>query len=994
MKLWSFLNTDIRELNLKRAEEVTKAGTDTAKVVLDLAKTVKEQGSKVELQTLKESFGQFDSLLDVLNSPLALIVKDAIPFAPLAVGILKLIAEMTTQAPTLEQCMMLVSQTAYLDSLRSLLKSQLPQLEQSPKPASAAIAQELKKLSDMNFDERDAKEALLNFPNSRLAQRFNAIFKDRLQETGFGAGVATVWCDRVAWNTNRFINQVIATAANPDNPLVELYRNGGRELLERYQSIETYLHQQIQPLPDEIIFREDSTAPDALLIKYRELYVPLKGQRLNCDGKQVEKAPLLPLDRWLVSTLNDPQKAKHLMFIQGEAGRGKSVFCRMVSAQVYQSLYPSYTPILIRLRGLRSLANRLQDTLESAAELQNCDFVTSDSGWLTDANTRFLFFLDGFDELLLEGRATGGLEEFLKQVEQFQQNSHHRFVITGRPLALMQVERLISQTRNIERIEIQPMDDELTRSWMNKWAKKISIPNAQLFYQFLKACPEDVQKLAQEPLLIYLLARMHREGKLSVNLFILAEGVSQIKILIYDKVVEWVLEKQRGSHNFEMTKLEYKELRQFLTEAATCVVQSGNEIAKVSMLEARLKASHNPAAKLLEKSRQETSLSDSKALNNLLTSFYLKPASGEQGGSIEFVHKSFGEFLFAERLLEALEDWSQKGGRRNTDFLVPEPQMHREIYDLLGYGGLTPDIVSYLTPRLVDQLSHDALITLFERLNDFYDRWCEGEFIDAEPPTTLPQDTMRQLKAQGVATGQRQVDVYTGLNVMILCLELHRYGQSQAELKEAIAFYPSGQPPEEAEEYNHTNRLLKVIHYSEAIGNAIFTQIAGIFLARANIESANLAGVNLFSANLESANLENTNLESVYLANANLIGANLFSANLESANFETGFLESANLKNTALNRANLNDAYLDGASLIGASLIGASLIRASLCSTNFNGAILASADLRGATLVNVNLSFANLSDITWDTNTQWAEVKGLETARNVPEALKRQLGLE
>lgn len=78
MKLWTFLTTDIRELNLKRAEEFTKAGTDTAKVVLDLAKTVKEQGNKVELSTLQNYVGQFSSLLDVLNGHLNPVGADAI----------------------------------------------------------------------------------------------------------------------------------------------------------------------------------------------------------------------------------------------------------------------------------------------------------------------------------------------------------------------------------------------------------------------------------------------------------------------------------------------------------------------------------------------------------------------------------------------------------------------------------------------------------------------------------------------------------------------------------------------------------------------------------------------------------------------------------------------------------------------------------------------------------------------------------------------------
>lgn len=536
MKLWTFLTTDIRELNLKRAEEVTKAGTDAAKAVIDLAKATREQGSKVEV--LQPFVGDISSLLDVLNSPLAQVVKDAIPFAPLGIGILKLIAEATKQDPTLEQCMMLVSQTAYLDSMQATLKSQLPQLENQQNRASEAIAHQLKQLGEQDFSDRDAKAALLNFPNSRLATEFTTILKARLQESGLSAGRATVLGDRIAWNTNRLINQVLAMAANPGNPLVELYRNGGRELLERYQSIEQYLDAKIRPLPHETIFQEESTEPDALQVIYRDLYVPLKGQPLDCDGKKLEQSQPLPLDSWLVKILNNPAKTNRLLFIQGEAGRGKSVFCRMVSAQIYQSLYPSYTPILIRLRGLRTLANRLQDTLESAAELQNCDFVTSDGGWLTDANTRFLFFLDDFDELLLEGRSSGGLEEFLKQVEQFQQNSHHRFVITGRPLALMQVERLISQVRNsVERIELQPMDDELLQTWAKKWAAIVGEAEMQSFWQCLQAYPTEIQVLAREPLLIYLSARMHRERKLTAEMFAQTTGLP-IKIRVYDAAIE------------------------------------------------------------------------------------------------------------------------------------------------------------------------------------------------------------------------------------------------------------------------------------------------------------------------------------------------------------------------------------------------------------------------------------------------------------------------
>jgi hypothetical protein len=139
-KLWAFLNTDVQDLNWKQTAEITKTGTDAAKAVFDLAKTVKEQQPKVE--TLKPYIGQISSLLDVLNAPFAQIVKDAIPFAPLAVTILKLVCDHTQKEPSLEQCVALVSQVAYLESLQTMLKETPDLLNRlGEAPVSDAIAQ-------------------------------------------------------------------------------------------------------------------------------------------------------------------------------------------------------------------------------------------------------------------------------------------------------------------------------------------------------------------------------------------------------------------------------------------------------------------------------------------------------------------------------------------------------------------------------------------------------------------------------------------------------------------------------------------------------------------------------------------------------------------------------------------------------------------------------------------------------------------------------------
>jgi len=882
LSIWKILTTDIRELKWEQAVEVTKTGAEAAKAVFDLAKALKEQAPN--LQSLKPYVEQFSSLLDVLNAPLAQVVKEAIPFAPLAITILKLIVDGTKKEPSLEQCMALVSQAAYLESFKAIVQENpllLTQIGQAP--VSEVVAREIKKLGDREFDERDARKAVLYFHESQLAASFNHVLQQRLQQAGLPEAEAKSLTERVARKTNEYLIPALIEAGESVERLVKWYSAGGKEQLEKYLSIEEYLEQEIRSKPDETIFDETE-------ITFRDLYVPLKVKLLDIKGEPIPDQELVDIQEWVRARLDDTQKQQRVLFIQGEAGRGKSVFCRMFADLVRQALHPNFTPIVIRLRHIRALENNLTDTLENY--LEAVDFVKSDRGWLTDKNTRFLFLLDGFDELLLEGRVSGGLKDFLQQVEDFQRSSHHRFVVTGRPLALQGIERLLSQTKSLERVALEPMDDLLRQIWLDKWGAKVGTQEAEDFQQFLQACPRQIKNnLAREPLLLYLLAIMHREKRLNVQMFAEAEGITA-KIRIYDESVKWVLDKQRQDENQRITGLESEDLRRFMTEAALCVVQSGNECAQVAMLEARLKDSNDPVVKLIQKAREQPSLcekSEKEVLNNLLTAFYLKPASGDKGSSVEFTHKSFGEFLFAERLLESFLDWTRKLKRRQREEDdVSTEVMDKQIYDLLGYGNLTLDIVNYLRGLWAE--TELDLVRLFERLQDFYLRWCDGEFIDA-PPENLPQYKMRLLKEQlprDTPLGLRQVDVYTGLNVLILLLELNRYAITKDELKDKIIFYPCSQ--RDTEGFNQS-RLLRIIGYSQCLGAYAFKRILRFFLWGANLNRVNLSGTNLsladlWGANLNEANLRGTNLSRADLSRANLEGADLTGANLKELKWD------------------------------------------------------------------------------------------------------------
>ena len=178
-------------------------------------------------------------------------------------------------------------------------------------------------------------------------------------------------------------------------------------------------------------------------------------------------------------------------------------------------------------------------------------------------------------------------------------------------------------------------------------------------------------------------------------------------------------------------------------EAGLSVVQSGGECARVKTIEQRLTKSK---PKIANKIQQIRTTQGDKVLKNALAAFYLKPASTleDDEGAVEFFHKSFGEFLCAKRMQQSMERWT-KWDDDEDEFYLNKKQLAEEIYDLLGYGGLTPEIVEYLFGLLAVS-NKFAPVELFNRLEDFYRRWCDGKFIDAPPDNNYPQQKTRLLK--------------------------------------------------------------------------------------------------------------------------------------------------------------------------------------------------------------------------------------------------------
>ncbi len=1032
----------------------------TLPALVQRAKSLRAQQAQVldPQQVWSLFMGKRFEILKILLSSLGEIFTSDLQITSTTTKILTLYTQKTRQERLLEECVAWVGQIAYLESFIAILnllqghdrKVLLKHIGQIQFCEFLEQQSNLLNKSAWKLNQQEAEKVLFCFHESNLAQNLKLALTEQLQEFGLSELELETLTERVTLGTHQYIMQflaeegdiakdfanhwVLAISARAWEQQKKYYKDQQawenlqtEEKIHEFSRTENLKYQNI----NEYLYKQSQDNQSDEYFSFKDINIPIKAKYADVDGRQE-----FYLQDWAIEAIADPNKQDQVLFVQGEPGQGKSLFCHIFANWIRQNWHPILTPIWIKLQDIRVLGYNFAKTLQTA--LSQWEFANNDDHWLKDKNTRFLFLLDCLDELITERQIEQGLEAFLQQVGEFQrvcqlnhEEAGHRVLLIGSFSALQVLglpliyERIIP---NLERVQIQPLDRELQQKWLEQWGKLkgVGADEAGKFEQFLNNRAE-LQSLIKERLLLFLLAAMHHDRELEDIEEIFNQGISpeEAKVQIYEKFLDWVLQNQLtnkvtkallGKNRGNLTTAEKNYLKRILQEAGLCAIQSGGIRAAIIMVEERLK-NKGIALELIQKLQK---LQKANTYSTNLANFSIQPNS-ESKGKIQFNHKSFSEFLYARRLQESLINWTQQWPERQ-EYLIPVNRMDWEIYDLLGFGGLTLEIVGYLRALLRKSQDFDP-VSLFTRLEDFYFRWVKGEFINNVFSETLAQRKMHQLQkpleTQGLFFGQRQIDVYTGLNVFILLLELHRNITQ-------ISFYPCGKISGECTDENQSSlesyptiseteafdpyRLLRLISYSRCLGAEVFVKTVGPFLKGINLRGADLHGAELngvkltkaylSDAKLNGINLSSANLNRAFLGNAKLCRANLSDANLSyaflgNADLTGAFLGSANLQNAVLTGTNLRTALLGNANLQDAHLGDADLSDANLHNANLSGTNLSCAILDYANLIGVNLEGANLSgtslkDIHWDRNTKW-EPQEVKKASSVPNKLKREL---
>ena len=908
-------------------------------------------------------------LADILALPLETVWQQIDPMSRLAMGLLRSLSQ--KKPLKRNEGTWLAYQIAYLRALQRLLEqeSQLHRswFDRASVPVGWVPGQPLgdpqlqpllQRLRPETLTDDQAEQALSLGEDSQLVQQMSRLTRAWFVANGAETTEAKLLAQRLGYGLPGDLLAVVAENAVPLAQLqkfvqLEGFTHQDRARLQHDQSLldaSAPGDANLPPAPTPLPFDLQQQFYRASLLQARsqpfcgepfaltDLYVPPQGipidaQRpLSADAAASVEAGV-DLMAWAMAQLDTTET---VVWIESEASQGKTSFCQMWAAKVAQERYPDWMPVFIRLRHA-TLGETLEQTLASAFPMGQ---LTCADGWLSSTHPPCLLILDGLDELPRSAQTECHISAFIAQIIEFQERSigspagnRHKLCVTSCMGILRDLTGPLPYP--FQRIAIQPLAQPGFKQWFKQWAALQSKSIAQTYFSFLKQGgllrkrfeQKGLAGLVRQPMMLYLLGVLHRDGLLDEGIFLMRSP--QVKFDIYDRISRWLLgECVRGLSTYQTAPALVREglahasrgpdaianllqgrrpqtLYGQMQLAALTIVQSGCYQATQTAIQARFpeaaSAPHAPPVRLP------------------VLYFRTQPnPENEANTLVEFSHASLGSYLVAEHIADQLKLLTKRvrGFYGEVTFAISaDIEVAQRLYDLLGYGIVSAEIEELAIERLRREQTRDrtafSFQLLFERLLQFYQAYCQGQWMDE----SIPHQTRPQLQALHNPLNVLQIDAAVGLNTFLLLCACQR--------DEPVQFWPCGNPARTAE-FN-PDQLLALIGRTAALSPIAFWQrsrhglfclnLAGTRLKYAMLTGANLQKTNLCKAELNGANLVSASLQDANLSEADLSGANLAEANLLNANLAGANLCNANLLNANLAMANLTNACLENAQL-------------------------------------------------------------------------------
>lgn len=214
-----FLSQDIWEV-FKKPTSATETGAEVGKTGLELALA-----------------------MGFLGTPLAPvgIAIAGLSCVGLATKGIKFYLDKTGESPTLEECVVITSRLAYLESLERIIGT-IKDKDVLEKIRDIKVSEGIQqRADDLQLTDIEARKAITCFRETKLADDLNRHLSFLLKTAGISKYEANIITQRVTWNTQRYMNQALAEVGDSIKSLSGIFSDGYRQELEKYHSIDDYL---------------------------------------------------------------------------------------------------------------------------------------------------------------------------------------------------------------------------------------------------------------------------------------------------------------------------------------------------------------------------------------------------------------------------------------------------------------------------------------------------------------------------------------------------------------------------------------------------------------------------------------------------------------------------------------------------------------------------------------------------------------------------------
>jgi hypothetical protein len=450
-----------------------------------------------------------------------------------------------------------------------------------------------------------------------------------------------------------------------------------------------------------------------------QVYVPLRAYRERRESESGDPAgsrgrivrAVVDLDEEVWNWIERPGKRDTLRVISGEPGSGKSSFGRRLAARLAEAgRYVLFVPL-----------HRLDTQADIPAAVyryvRDNELLRHNPLDIDQGDTPLLLIFDGLDEIADQERASRELaEKFVIALKHWLSSRNEtkfrvQAILTGREIVVQTQESELRDVAPVLHVlpyylpkdEIDPSsspsrpyryedpqyllaDDEgRPRDQRDTWWNNYRRAKGRAAGTMPEALRRpDLQEITAQPLLNYLVAQSHEQGRIDF-----AEE-SNINAVYADLLSE-VYNRCWGEGNPHAMDLSPEQFCEILEEIGLAVWHGNGRTATLEAITAYCAGQDVCALKAFRDGAEQ-------GLARTLTAFYFRRTDVYGVPTFEFTHKSFGEYLTARRIVRAMQQMHRLRKARDADRYAGWDEEAALVHwaKICGPAALDPTLLGFL----------------------------------------------------------------------------------------------------------------------------------------------------------------------------------------------------------------------------------------------------------------------------------------------------------